>query len=158
MVMVKVRHAKVADVPHMLRIINGYAEKGLMLPRSLNQIYDHLRDFVVAEEDGRVKGCGALYVVWEDLGEIRSIAVEASERGKGIGSKIVRYLLDEAKEIELRKVFVLTYQKEFFARFGFKVVPKDTLPHKVWKDCLDCVKFPNCDEIAMAMELDGGGS
>ncbi len=158
MVMVKVRHAKVADVPHMLRIINGYAEKGLMLPRSLNQIYDHLRDFVVAEEDGRVKGCGALYVVWEDLGEIRSVAVEASERGKGIGSKIVRYLLDEAKEIELRKVFVLTYQKEFFARFGFKVVPKDTLPHKVWKDCLDCVKFPNCDEIAMAMELDGGGS
>ncbi len=156
--MVNVRHAKVADVPHILRIINGYAERGLMLPRSLNQIYDHLRDFAVAEEDGRIMGCGALYIVWENLGEIRSVAVEESEMKKGIGSLIVGYLLNEAKEIKLKEVFILTYQTGFFSKFGFRVVPKDTLPHKVWKECLDCVNFPNCDEVAMVAEIRVGRS
>lgn len=153
-----VRGARVKDVPAMAEIINGYATDGLMLPRSQHQIYQCIRDFDVAVCDGKVIGCGALHIVWADIGEVRSLAVAEGWQGKGVGSRIVHLLLDEARQMGLPRVFTLTYQEAFFRRLGFGVVAKETLPHKIWGDCLNCPKFPNCDEIAMIIDLDEGGA
>ncbi len=148
------RKSTVKDVPTIARIINGYAGQGQMLPRSHHKIYQCLRDFIVAEVQGVVVGCGALHVVWEDLAEVRSLAIVSDWRGKGLGQRMVNYLLAEAQELGLTHVFALTYQQGFFERMGFHVVPHESLPHKIWGDCLDCPKFPNCDEIAVAIDLD----
>ena len=138
----------------MAKLINGYAERGLMLPKSLNQLYQSLRDFVVAETpDGRIVACGGLHISWEDLAEIRSLAVEEEYQGDGLGREIVRLLLAEAPQLGVTKVFALTYQVDFFLRMGFHVIPKETLPRKIWVDCLDCPKFPQCDETAVLLEL-----
>ena len=149
-----VRRAVVKDVPAMARIINDFAAQGQMLPRSRHQLFQCVRDFVVATSGGAVVGCSALHVVWGDLGEIRSLAVMKDWQGKGAGQLIVKTLLDEARTLELPRVFALTYQQGFFERLGFRVVSRDSLPHKIWGDCLDCPKFPNCDEIAVMLELD----
>ena len=147
-----IRGAKIKDVPRMAQIINEYAKKGLMLPRSLSRLYEQLRDYVVAELDGEVVGCGALQVTWEDLGEIRSLAIAEEHKRQGIGSEIVACLLKVARKIGLTRVFVLTYRMDFFGQFEFQEIPKERLPHKVWKDCFDCIKFPECDEHAMILE------
>ena len=152
-----VRPARMGDVRQIVEIINFHASKGLMLHRPLNQVYEGLREYEVAEENGQINGqiigCGALNITWEDLGEIRSVAVREGYQGKGIGMRIVQTLLEDAHHLDLKRVFVLTYQPKFFGRAGFQEVEKDTLPHKVWKDCINCVKFPDCDEIAMIMEI-----
>jgi len=147
-----IRDARIGDVPRMAQIINGYAKDGLMLPRSLSRIYEQLRDFAAAEVDGEIVGCGALHVTWEDLGEIRSLAIAEEHWRQGIGSEVVGFLLKEAERLGLRRIFVLTYRMDFFARFGFREISKELLPHKVWRDCFDCVKFPECDEHAMILE------
>ncbi len=147
-----IRGATIKDVPRMAPIINGYAKDGLMLPKSLSRLYEQLRDFVVAEVDGKVVGCGALQVTWEELGEIRSLAIAEEHKRQGIGSEIVSCLLKEARKIGLTRVFVLTYRMDFFGQFGFQEIPKERLPHKVWRDCFDCIKFPECDEHAMILE------
>ncbi|MFH1006290.1 MAG: N-acetyltransferase [Candidatus Latescibacterota bacterium] len=147
-----IRAAQIEDVPQMAQIINEQAKKGLMLPRSLSRIYEHLRDYVVAVADGGIVGCGALQVTWEDLGEIRSLAIAEGHRREGVGSKIVASLLKEAWTIGLGRVFVLTYRMDFFAQLGFREVSKELLPHKVWRDCFDCIKYPECDEHAMILE------
>jgi amino-acid N-acetyltransferase len=148
-----IRRANVKDVPAMARIINNYAAQGQMLPKSHHQLYQYIRDFMVATDQGRVIGCGALHVVWEDLAEIRSLAVEPDWLGKGVGRRIALILIDEARALGLPQVFALTYRQEFFEALGFHVVPRESLPHKIWGDCLDCPKFPNCDEIAMTTSL-----
>lgn len=150
---VQIRRATIPDVPHMTAIINGYAAKGIMLPRSLHQLYQSLRDFAVAVRGDEVIGCGALHIVWADLCEVRSLAVKEGWVGRGIGQRIAGYLLDEARELGLPRVFALTYRQNFFARLGFSVVPHEMLPHKIWGDCLNCPKYPNCDEIAMMLTL-----
>ena len=147
------RPARMADVRQIVEIINSHASKGLMLHRPLNQVYEGLREYEVAEKDGQIIGCGALNITWEYLGEIRSVAVREGYQGKGIGMRIVQTLLEDAHHLDLKRVFVLTYQPKFFGRVGFQEVEKDILPHKVWKDCINCVKFPDCDEIAMIMEI-----
>ncbi|MFC2076953.1 N-acetyltransferase [candidate division KSB1 bacterium] len=147
------RRAIIHDVPAMVDLINYYAQKGDMLPRSRSAIYEQLRDFVVTEKDGRVAATGALHVVWETLGEIRSVSVLADYAGQGYGKRLVELLLDEAIFLGLSRVFILTYKPDFFAKVGFKLIEKDSLPHKVWRVCLDCPKFPDCDEIAMAIDL-----
>ena len=153
------RRARTRDVPQMAKLINGYAERGLMLPKSLDQLYRSLRDFVVAEApDGRIVACGGLLVTWEDLAEIRSLAVEEGYQGSGLGREIVRLLLAEAPELEVSRVFALTYQVDFFLSMGFRVIPKETLPRKIWVDCIDCPKFPQCDETAVLLELATGDS
>jgi amino-acid N-acetyltransferase len=121
--------------------------------RSLSEIYDQLRDFYIYEGDRSLLGTCALHICWEDLAEIRSLTVLEDERQKGIGSKLVSACLREAKRLGIRKVFVLTYKPSFFEQFGFEIVDKATLPHKVWSDCLKCVKFPDCDETAMILGL-----
>ncbi len=150
-----VRKARLKDAPLIHSLIRDYAEEGILLPRSLNSIYEHIRDFWIYEEEGEVLGCCALQIVWEDLAEIRSLAVRKDRRGEGIGQALIHACVKEAGDLGISKVFSLTYAKEYFERFGFKVVDKGVLPHKVWSDCINCVKFPNCDEIAVILELDG---
>jgi amino-acid N-acetyltransferase len=149
-----IRKALVKDVPAMARLINGFAAQEIMLPRSHYQFYQHIRDFSVAEREGEIIACGALQVIWEDQAEVRSLAVAQEWQGKGIGRALVATLLDEAHALGLPSVFALTYRDGFFSRLGFGVVPHQSLPHKIWGDCLNCPKFPNCDEIAMRIELD----
>ncbi len=148
-----IRKARIVDVRAIQGLIEGSASKGEMLHRSLSEIYDNIRDFYVFQGNRSLLGTCALHICWEDLAEIRSLTVLEDERRKGIGSKLVKACLREAKQLGIRKVFALTYEPSFFQKFGFGIVDKATLPHKVWSDCLKCVKFPDCDEIAMTLQL-----
>ncbi len=147
------RKAKPKDAVKIHELVNEYAKEGLLLPLSLNKLYDNIRDFWVYEEGGEIVGCAALHIVWEDLAEIRSLAVKREHHKKGVGKKLVLRCLEEAKEYDLKRVFVLTYQVEFFKKLGFRELEKRLLPHKVWSDCINCPKFPTCDETAMIREL-----
>jgi amino-acid N-acetyltransferase len=144
----------VQDVPLVANLINGYANLGQMLPRSQHKLYQFLRDFVGAWDGDQLIGCGALALIWEELGEIRSLAVLPEWRGQGVGAGMIGYLLAEARSLGLTRVFALTYQQTFFGKLGFIEVARETLPHKIWGDCLDCPKFPKCDETAMILDLD----
>ncbi len=147
------RKAQIKDVKDIQKLLTGYASRGDMLSRSLSELYEALRDFYVVEEEGRLLGTAALHIVWEDLAEVRSVAVAEDAGRKGIGTQVVRACIDEARELGLRRVFCLTYKPEFFGKFGFRIVDKSELPHKVWGDCMKCVKFLDCDEIAMILDL-----
>ncbi len=151
----KIRKAKIKDAESIQFLINEYAKLGLMLPRTIHSIYENIRDFWVYEEDGKILGTCALTVFWENLAEVRSLAVSQKHTGRGIGSSLVRTALKEAQELGINRVFTLTYQVEFFRKMGFRVIDKELLPHKIWRDCINCVKFPNCDETAMEINLDG---
>ena len=147
------RKATFQDVEAIHGVVNEYAEKGLMLARSRNVLYETLRDFIIAEQDGQVVGVGALHLVWDSLAEVRALAVASAVVKSGVGRAIVETLLQEAGKLGVKTVFALTYQPGFFAKLGFEERPKETLSHKVWKECINCAKFPNCDEIAMVKEL-----
>jgi amino-acid N-acetyltransferase len=147
------KKASLKDVKAIHALVNACAGKGEMLPRSLAELYDNLRDYFVFVEAGTVLGTGALHLCWEDLAEVRSVCIEESMRSRGVGRKIVETCLDEARRFEVGRVFVLTYQDAFFSRFGFVPVDKKELPQKIWTDCIKCAKFPMCDEVAMVMEL-----
>ncbi len=148
-----IRKALIKDVKVLHCLINEFASDQEMLPRSLNELYEHIRDMFVYEEEGGIKGVCALHVVWEDLAEVRSLAVSKEARGKGIGRELVRTCLEEAGAIGVTKVFALTYIPDFFRLFGFDVVDKAELPHKIWGDCIRCPKFPDCNEFAVVKEL-----
>ena len=124
-----------------------------MLPRSLNELYENIRDFWVAKENNKIVGCCALHVSWDDLAEIKSLAVENKRQKKGLGRELVSVCLEEALELGAKRVFVLTYKADFFKNLGFKRVKNSSLPHKIWAECIDCCKFPNCQEIAMVKQL-----
>ena len=147
------RKANFQDVEAIHGVGNEYAEKGLMLARSRNILYETLRDFIIAEQDGQVVGVGALHLIWDSLAEVRALAVAPAVVKSGVGRAIVETLLQEAGRLGVKTVFALTYQPGFFAKLGFEERPKETLSHKVWKECINCAKFPNCDEIAMVKEL-----
>jgi amino-acid N-acetyltransferase len=149
-----IRKAKVDDVKEIQRLIKQYSTRGDILPRSLSELYDHLRDFFVFIKNRRVVGISALHICWDDLAELRSLAVQEEIRNKGVGAKLVKACLEESKLLGAKRVFALTYQPEFFERMGFKKVDKNVLPHKIWTDCLKCVKFPDCDEVALVKEID----
>jgi amino-acid N-acetyltransferase len=148
-----IRQATIHDIPRIREIINGHAELGKMLFKNYAQLYEDLRDFGVAEIDGRVVGCAAVAIIWADLAEIRSLAVDDAHRGRGIGRRLVEWCLEEAKRLGIRRLMALTYEQAFFEKLDFKVVPKDTLPLKVWSDCVRCPKREGCDEIAVVREL-----
>jgi amino-acid N-acetyltransferase len=148
-----VRRATLADVEAMHRLINHFAGQGWMLPKSRNKLYQNIRDYFVAEKDGRFAGCCAMHVLWVDLGEIRSLAVEEPFQKDGVGRRLAEAALQDARALRLPRVFVLTYQTAFFEHLGFVQVDKATMPQKVWGECMDCPKFPNCDEIAMVLDL-----
>ncbi|WP_041278825.1 N-acetyltransferase [Desulfotalea psychrophila] len=147
-----IRNATMADVPHIHSLLNDFAERGVLLGRSISSLYDKIRDFVVYEEDGEVVGVCALQISWENLAEIRSLAVVDGAQGRGIGRQLVETCLAEARAFKITKIFTLTYQDAFFRRLGFYDIDKKDLPHKIWSDCLHCPKFPNCDENALAFD------
>ena len=144
-----VRKAIVKDVLVIADIVNYHAKMGVMLPRPISRIYDNVRDYMVIESNGDILGCGALHVMWSDLAEILALALRDEYIGKGYGRPIVEYLLEEAKNLGIEKVFVLTYKADFFKHFGFSVIDKSELPHKIWSECVNCMHFPNCEEVAL---------
>ena len=148
-----IRKAKFTDAAQIQEIVNHFAQGAIMLPLSLNKIYENIRDFSVVTEGEEVVAVGALHIVWDNLAEVKSTAVKEGFHHKGYATKIVEELLREAKELELAEVFLLTYQDKFFSKFGFEVIDKSELPHKVWTDCVNCSKFPDCDEIGMMLKL-----
>jgi amino-acid N-acetyltransferase len=148
-----VRKARVTDAPAIQRLIAVFAERDEMLHRSLGEIYENVRDFFVAEEEGEVVACGATHVCWSHLAEIKSLAVAEDRQGRGYGRRIVEACITEAEELDLRTIFALTYRPGFFSRLGFRIVDKATLPHKVWNECVRCPKFPGCGEIAVVRDL-----
>jgi amino-acid N-acetyltransferase len=148
-----IRKAKLNDIKEIQRLIKVYAPRGGILPRSLSELYDHLRDFFVFARNRKVIGICALHICWDDLAEIRSLAVEEDDQSKGIGATLVKACLKESKLLGVKRVFALTYQPKFFEGLGFERVDKTALPHKIWTDCLKCVKFPDCDETALVKEL-----
>jgi len=151
----KIRKALPKDAVQIHELINFWAKEGLLLPVSLNKIYDNIRDFWIYETESGILGCAALHIYWEDLAEIRSLAVNPEYRKRGIGRALVKQCLEEAKEFNLNRVFVLTYQVDFFKKLGFREIEKVHLPQKVWTDCINCPKFPNCDETALVKEIKG---
>ena len=145
----KVRSAKIADIEAIYSLINYYAEQDRMLFRSMADIYENLQAFLVAEADGNVVGCCALQIVWADLAEIKSLAVDKANSGRGGGKALVATAIEQAGQLGLTQVFALTLDPTFFEKLGFKIIEKDNLPMKVWSDCAACPKQQNCDEIAV---------
>lgn len=150
-----IRKARIDDVKAIHGMLMSCSRDGLLLPRSYNELYSHLRDFFVLapREEGPILACCALSITWDDLAELRSLVVDESLRGRGWGRRLVEACLSEAVTLGLFRIFTLTYQTGFFARLGFVEVDKNLLPQKVWSDCLRCPKFPECDEIAMLLEV-----
>jgi amino-acid N-acetyltransferase len=146
-----IRKASLGDVKTIHRLINEQAGSGHILARAMSELYGQIRDFTVIgdDESGEIVGCGALQICWEDLAEIRSLAVQTSHQGKGIGTRLIGTLMEEARAMGVKQVFVLTYRQTLFERCGFKLMNKSLLPHKIWADCIRCTKFPECDEIAL---------
>jgi amino-acid N-acetyltransferase len=148
-----IRKAQITDVKDIQKLLMTFASRGDMLSRSLSELYESLRDFYVVEEEGVLLGAAALHIAWEDLAEVRSVAVVEDAGRKGIGSRLVQACISEAREIGLKRIFCLTYKPDFFAKHGFRLVDKAELPQKVWGDCIRCPKFPDCDENAMILDL-----
>ena len=150
-----IRKAKIHEVPEIRRFLAEFTLEGGILPRTLADLYGQLRDYFVYREDqGPLIGVGALHICWAGLGEIRSVAVTPEHRGRGIGSRLVTTCLAEARVLGLSEIFLLTLVPDFFQRFGFKVVSREELLPIVWADCVNCVKFPDCDEIPMILNLE----
>jgi len=149
----QIRAATIGDVPAIHHLLETYAAKGNLLPRSINEIYRHLRDFFVIELNGKVAAIGALEIFTEDLGEVRSLVVADEFERRGLGRLMVQRIIAEARQIGLRRLMALTYVPVFFHKLGFQTVGIDTLPEKVWGVCVKCYKFNNCDETAVVLEL-----
>ncbi len=149
----KAEKARIADVPEIHRLINHFARKGEMLPRSLSELYEYARDFFVVRQGDKVVACVALHVTWGDLGEIKALAVDEGKQKRRIGTALVKACLKEAKSLGLPTVFCFTYKPEFFEKAGFKRIDMMELPRKVWGECQRCPKFPQCDEIALTISL-----
>jgi len=152
-----IRKARMGDVRAIQKLIADYARKGDMLPRSLAEIYENLRDYFVFVEDGNgeVVGSAAIHIMWEDLAEVRSLAVAEARMRRGVGTQLVEACISEAIVLGVTRVFALTYKPEFFEKLGFRKVDKSELPHKIWSDCLKCSKFPDCDEVALVADFSG---
>ncbi len=150
-----IRKAKISDVPAIQKLLAQFASQGKLLARSLSELYTNLRDMVVFadDENDQIIGCCGLHIIWENLAEIRSLSVQAAHHGEGIGRMLVDACIADARSLGIGQVFTLTYEIEFFQRLGFQIVDKNIFPHKIWADCLHCPKFPECDEVALVMDL-----
>lgn len=144
-----IQKATIKEAAQIHRLVNSFAARGEMLPRSLSEIYENIRDYYVVRKDSQIIACGALHVLWEDLAEIKSLAVTGEYQKLGWGYKIVSKCLEEARCLNIPRVFCLTYTPDFFSRCGFKVIDKSKLPQKIWGECFKCPKFPDCDESAL---------
>lgn len=149
----KLRQAKTSDVKAMQALINFYADKEEMLHKSLNDIYENIQEYVAMEDKGKVIGCCAMHVSWENLAEIKSLAVDQKYQKKGYGAKLVAACEKKAKDVGVTSVFALTYKPGFFIKLGYKKIAREKLPHKVWGECVKCPKFPDCGEVPVIKEL-----
>jgi amino-acid N-acetyltransferase len=152
-----VRSAKVSDAKTIFTLINDYAEQDKMLFRSMADIYENIRSFYIAESEGKFAGCCCLHIIWADLAEIKSLAVDKDFQGKGVGKALIKYALKQAKELGLKKVFALTLEPDFFKKAGFETIEMEKLPMKVWSDCARCPKQNKCDEIAVIKDISEEG-
>ncbi|HEX8907245.1 MAG TPA: N-acetyltransferase [Longimicrobiaceae bacterium] len=148
-----VRPARVADMLQVEPLINGFAKRELMLPKTVEQLSRNFREFVVAEKDGRILGCAALRVYTPQLAELGSLAVSQAAQGLGLGARLVAAVEEQAELHGIGTVFALTLQDVFFHKQGYRTVPKEMFPQKVWADCRACPKLHACDEIAVVKEL-----
>ena len=150
-----IRKATVQDIRIIHQLLQHYGQIGELLARPLSELYDHVRDFTVYEDQGtgRVVGCCALQFCWEDLAEIRSLAVQPEYVGQGIGRQLADAVLSEAQRYDIKQIFTLTYRPEFFDRLDFHRIDRSQLPIKIWSGCITCVKYPDCDEIAMMKQI-----
>jgi amino-acid N-acetyltransferase len=149
----KIRSAKMSDVKQMHALVEYYANKKEMLHRPLNDMYENIQEFAICEDKGKIVGCGALHVSWEDLAEIKALAIAQNYQKKGIGSKLVVTLEKRAKELGIKKIFALTFKPPFFLKQGYKKIKRDELPHKIWGECVKCHLFPDCGEVPLAKKL-----
>jgi amino-acid N-acetyltransferase len=150
---VEIRKAAIGDANSVRKLINAYASENRMLFRSLSDIYENIRDYHVAVSQGEIVGSCALHVFWEDLAELRSLAVRSDHLGQGVGRRLISSVLSEAPSIGINRVFILTAIPSYFEKSGFKVVDRSELPQKIWAECVKCPKFPECDEIAMSIQV-----
>ncbi len=145
-----IRPARVSDVPAICDLIKTFADRKLMIRRTLGELYESIREFYVAvEDDGRVIGCAALHVFWEDLAELKCLAVSEAAQGRGVGRALVDACWKSAGELDIKSVFTLTYVPDFFEKCGYAQIEKSELPHKIWNECVRCPLFPNCNEVAL---------
>lgn len=148
-----IRKANIQDVDAIFDLIDSYAKEDLLLPRTHLSLYENIQCMRVAEVDGRIIGAGSLHVLGRDLAEIRSLVISAQSKGLGTGRKLVYNLIEDAEKLGVENVFAMTYQVDFFHKCGFTIVDKQELPQKIWKDCMSCPKFLNCDETAMLIKV-----
>ena len=150
-----IRKPTVEDTDNIFTITNKMADRGLMLHRSKYKIVSMLNSFLVAEDrhTGKVVGSGAFSLLWTDLGEINALAIDDEYQRKGIGTRIVRALLDEARRLKVPEVITLTYKPDFFIRLGFELSDKNSFPRKLWRECIECPKLEQCDEIVLHMSM-----
>lgn len=149
-----IRNAQIKDIKEIHMLLGHYGKKGELLPRPLSNLYDHIRDFHVYEDENKkIIGCCALQFCWEDIAEIRSLAVHEDHIRKKIGSNLIENAIKEAKSFGIVKIFTLTYKPDFFKTHNFYQIDRSELPLKIWSDCITCVKFPDCDETAMMREI-----
>ncbi len=152
-----IRKARIKDVPQIFKLVNGMARlKNNLLPRSMSELYEHVRDFVVAVDDDRVIGTCSLHIFWEDLAEVRSLAVDLEYQGQGWGEQLIKVILEDGRDLGMLRLFTLTTIPTFFERFGFRVGTKEELPQKTWSECFKCPKFTECDETALVIDLAPG--
>ncbi len=144
-----VEKARIGDAPQIHKLANYFAQKGVMLPRALSEIYENIRDFFVIRDGDRVVACAALHVYWSDLAELRGVAVAEDLQNQRLGARLIEACVNEAREVGIPAVFCLTYRASFFERQGFRRVEKSDLPRKIWSECYRCPKFPDCDEVAL---------
>lgn len=150
-----IRPARVGDVPAICDLIRTFADRKLMIRRSLGELYESIREFIVAtDDDGTVIGCAALHVFWQDLAELKCLAVSERAQGRGVGRRLVEACWDAARELEIKSVFTLTYVAEFFEKCGYHRIEKADLPHKIWNECVRCPLFPSCNENALIRTVD----
>lgn len=145
--------ATIHDAEAIHRLVNFWAARGDMLPRTMGEVYENIRDFFVVREDGEAVACGALHITWADIAELKSVAVAEERQSSGYGSLVVRACVEEGRALGLDRVFALTYRPGFFERLGFQQADVMSLPRKVWNECYRCPKFPGCNEIAMTLDL-----
>lgn len=148
-----IRKARIEDIKQIQALINAFAEKDLMLARSVNELYENIRDFFVYEEKNKVAGACALHISWEDLAEIKSLAVAKRYHNQGVGRALVSACIQEAETLGAKRIFVLTYAPDFFKKAGFKKLSHNKLPHKIWAECINCPKFPDCEEVALIKKI-----
>jgi amino-acid N-acetyltransferase len=151
----RVTKAEIADAREIHDLVNLNAQRGAMLPRTMGEVYENIRDFFVLRSGDEFLGCVALHIVWSDLAEVKSLAVPENVQARGLGSLLVNATVEEARQIGLERVFALTYRPTFFERLGFVQADVMTLPRKVWNECYRCPKFPSCNEIALTLDLNG---